>query len=128
MANFAQRLPLTPAQIKMIDDFAPRGQLLDFAAEWQGAYPTIVSYSVKGQFDGLIINAQAPRDAKPKTATQPAQAAVAGIPGIDNLAGSINASQDGGTLSLTSEKVPLDLTSYFNTPLLPFAKLNLQAR
>ncbi|WP_395822856.1 YhdP family protein [Collimonas sp.] len=128
MASFVQRLPLTPAQINMIDDFAPRGQLRDFAAEWQGAHPAIVSYSAKGQFDGLTINAQAPREAKPKTATQPAQAAVPGIPGVDNLTGSINANQNDGTLSLMSEKVQLDLPGYFNTPLLPFDKLNLQAR
>ncbi|MFJ2987682.1 YhdP family protein [Collimonas sp. NPDC087041] len=128
MASFAQRLPLTAAQIKMVDDFAPRGQLRDFAAEWQGAYPAIVSYNAKGQFDGLTINAQAPREAKPKTATQPAQAAVPGIPGVDNLTGSINANQDGGVLSLMSEKMQLDLPGYFSTPVLPFDKLNLQAR
>ncbi|WP_230414210.1 YhdP family protein [Collimonas silvisoli] len=128
LASFVQRLPLTAAQIKMINDFAPRGQLRDFAAQWQGAYPAIASYSAKGSFAGLTINAQAPRAAQPKTASQPAQAAVPGIPGIDNLSGSINANQDGGSLKLASEKMQLNLPGYFETPLLPFDKLDMQAR
>jgi len=128
IASFVQRLPLSAAQIKMIDDFAPRGQLRDFSAQWQGAYPAIVTYSAKGSFDGLTINAQAPRAALPKTASQPAQAAVPGIPGVDNLTGSINASQDGGSLILKSEKAQLDLPGFFGTPLQVFDKLDMQAR
>ncbi|MDB5768763.1 MAG: putative exported protein [Collimonas fungivorans] len=128
LASFAQRLPLSAGQIKMIDDFAPRGQLRDFAAQWQGAYPAIASYSAKGQFEGLTINAQAPRAAQPKTASQPAQAAVPGIPGVDNLSGSVNANQDGGSVNLKSEKTQLDLPGFFDAPLLPFDKLDMQAR
>ncbi|HWW03748.1 YhdP family protein [Collimonas sp.] len=128
LASFVQRLPLSAAQIKMISDFAPRGQLHDFAAQWQGAYPAIVSYSAKGRFEGLSVNARAPRAAQPKTASQPAQAAVPGIPGIDNLSGSINANQDGGSLNLASEKMQLDLPGFFEIPLLPFDKLDMKAR
>ena len=127
IASFVQRLPLSAAQIKMIDDFAPRGQLRDFSAQWQGAYPAIAAYSAKGSFEGLTINAQAPRAAQPKTASQPAQAAVPGIPGVDNLTGSINASQDGGSLALKSEKAQLDLPGFFGTPLQVFDKLDMQA-
>lgn len=128
LASFVQRLPLTAAQIKMIDDFAPRGQLRDFSAQWQGAYPAIVSYSAKGQFDGLSLHAQAPRAAQPKTARLPEQAAVPGIPGVDNLTGSINANQDGGIVNLASEKMQLSLPGYFDAPVLPFDKFNMQAR
>ncbi len=128
IASFVQRLPLSAAQIKMIDDFAPRGQLRDFSAQWQGAYPAISTYGAKGSFVGLTINAQAPRAALPKTASQPAQAAVPGIPGVDNLTGSINASQDGGSLTLKSEKAQLDLPGFFGAPLQVFDKLDMQAR
>lgn len=127
LASFAQRLPLTPAQIKMIDDFAPRGQLRDFAAQWQGAYPAITSYSAKGQFEGLTINPQLPRAAQAKTASQAAQAAVPGIPGVDNLSGSINANQDGGSVNLASEKMQLNLPGFFDDPVMPFDKLDMVA-
>ncbi|WP_230411552.1 YhdP family protein [Collimonas humicola] len=127
LASFAQRLPLTAPQIKMIDDFAPRGQLRDFSAQWQGAYPAITAYSAKGRFEGLTINPQPPRAAQPKTASQPAQAAVPGIPGVDNLSGSINANQDGGSLNLASEKMQLNLPGFFEDPLLPFDKLDMKA-
>jgi uncharacterized protein (TIGR02099 family) len=127
LASFVQRLPLTAPQIKMIDDFAPRGQLRNFSAQWQGAYPAITSYSAKGQFEGLTINPQLPRAAQPKTASQAAQAAVPGIPGVDNLSGSINANQDGGSLNLASEKMQLNLPGYFDDPVLPFDKLAMQA-
>jgi uncharacterized protein (TIGR02099 family) len=128
IASFVQRLPVSAAQIKMIDDFAPRGLLRDFSAQWQGAYPAIAAYSAKGSFEGLTINPQAPRAAQPKTASQPAQAAVPGIPGVDNLTGSINASQDGGSLKLKSENARLDFPGFFSTPLQPFEKLDMQAR
>lgn len=127
LASFAQRLPLTAPQIKMIDDFAPRGQLRDFSAQWQGAYPAITAYSAKGSFAGLSINPQLPRAAQPKTASQPALAAVPGVPGVDNLSGSIDANQDGGRLNLASEKMQLNLPGFFEDPLLPFDKLDLQA-
>ncbi|WP_240950428.1 YhdP family protein [Collimonas pratensis] len=127
LASFAQRLPLTAPQIKMIDDFAPRGQLRDFSAQWQGAYPAITAYTAKGSFEGLTINPQLPRPAQPKTASQPAMAAVPAIPGVDNLSGSINASQDGGSIHLASEKMQLNLPGFFEDPLLPFDKLDMQA-
>ena len=127
VSDFAQRLPLTTSQIQMLSDFSPRGQLQDFSAQWQGAYPALVSYHAIGQFKGLHLNAQLPRVAQPKTAAMPAQPAMPAIPGVDNLTGSVNANQVGGTLQLASEKMSITLPGYFVQPIMPFDLLNVQA-
>jgi uncharacterized protein (TIGR02099 family) len=127
LASFAGYLPLAAAQRQMVADFSPRGKLKDFSAQWQGAYPDISSYSVKGQFADLALNAQAPRPARPKTSTTAAQTAVPGIPGFDNLTGQVEANEQGGTVSLDSSKVTLNLPGYFVDPVLPFDRLNMQA-
>ena len=128
VASFAQRLPLTLAQIQMLSDFAPGGQLRDFSVQWQGTYPAITAYSAKGQFSGLTVHAQPPRAAQLQTATQSALAAIPGVPGVTNLSGAVDFNQDGGTLSLMSEKMALHLPGYLTVPVLPFEKLDMLAR
>ncbi|MGS0740499.1 YhdP family protein [Glaciimonas sp. GG7] len=127
IADFAQRLPLTPPQIQMLSDFSPRGQLQNFSAQWQGAYPALVAYSAKGQFKGLSLNARLARAALPKTADSPAQPALQATPGIENVTGSIDADQSGGKLRLASEKMSVTLPGYFAQPMLSFDSLNGQA-
>jgi uncharacterized protein (TIGR02099 family) len=127
LAQFIERLPVPDAQRKMLADFAPGGRLKNFSARWQGSYPDIVSYRVKGDFAGLSMKAQAARPAKPKTAAAPAQAAVPAIPGFNNLTGSLDASDKGGSFSLASSALAFDLPGYFDQPVMPFAQLNMQA-
>lgn len=127
LANFAEHLPLSTAQRQMLVKFSPRGQLKDFSAKWQGTYPDISSYNVKGQFTALTMNAQEPRPARPKSGSLPAQAALPGIPGFDNLTGRVDATDQGGTFSLASDKLVLHLPGYFLEPVLPFDKLTMQA-
>lgn len=127
LANFVERLPLPDAQRRMLADFAPRGILKDFSAQWQGTYPNISSYSIKGQFAGLSMNAQAPRPAHPRIGRIPAQAAVPGIPGFDNLTGRVDANDRGGSFTLASEKLKLQLPGYFPDPEMPFDRLLMQA-
>jgi uncharacterized protein (TIGR02099 family) len=127
LSNFVGHLPLTRTQLQMLADFAPRGNLKDFSAEWQGAYPDISAYKVKGRFEGLSLNAQAPRPARPRQGKVPAQAAVPGIPGFENLTGSVDASDQGGNFNLASRGVSLNLPGYFSDPVMPFDKLDMQA-
>ncbi|HYC42440.1 MAG TPA: YhdP family protein [Noviherbaspirillum sp.] len=127
IANFAERLPLPAEQRDMLADFAPRGVLRDFSAQWNGAYPNISAYNVKGQFAGLSIKPQPARPARPKTPTTPAQAAVPAIPGFENLTGRVDANDRGGTFSLASRKLVLQLPGYFDEPAMPFEALNMQA-
>ncbi|MGH8806573.1 MAG: YhdP family protein [Noviherbaspirillum sp.] len=127
IANFVERLPLPTEQRRLLVDFAPRGILKDFSAQWQGAYPDISAYSVKGQFAGLSLKPQAPRPARPKSGKTPAQAAVPAIPGFDNLTGRVDANERGGSFNLASDKLILQLPGYFSEPAMPFERLNMQA-
>lgn len=127
LADFMERLPLPDTQRQMLTDFAPRGRLRNFSARWEGSYPDIVSYQVKGDFAGLSMKPQAARPARPKTAKTPAQAAVPAIPGFDNLTGSLDASEKGGSFTLASSDLTLHLPGYFRDPAMPFAKLDMQA-
>lgn len=127
LADFVGRLPLPAAQRRILADFAPRGVLKDFSAKWQGSYPEISSYSIKGDFAGLSLNAQAPRPAKPATGKHPAQAAVPAIPGFDNLTGRVDASNKGGTFRLASDNLKLQLPGYVVDPEMPFDHLNMDA-
>jgi uncharacterized protein (TIGR02099 family) len=128
LANLVERLPLPAAQHQMLADFAPRGRLQDFQASWQGAYPAITTYNIKGKFSGLSLSAQPARAAQPRTAGSPALAAVPAIPGFDNLTGSIDASDRRGALDLASTNVAVRLPGYLSDPLVPFEQLTMQSR
>ncbi|WP_241687724.1 YhdP family protein [Janthinobacterium sp. 17J80-10] len=127
LANFVERLPLPAGQRELLADFQPRGQIRDFAMQWQGSYPALAAYHVRGQFSGLSMQAQPPRPARPKTASQPAQAALPGIPGFANLSGSVDASDKGGRFQLASSGLELNLPGYFSEPVKSFEKLDMQA-
>lgn len=127
ITNFAERLPLPAEQRKMLEDFAPRGVLKDFSAQWHGAYPNISAYSVKGQFAGLSLKPQPARQAKPKTSKSPPQAAVPAIPGFENLTGRVDANDRGGSFNLASSKLVVQLPGYFDEHALPFENLDMQA-
>lgn len=127
LADFVERLPLPAEQRQMLTDFAPRGVLKDFSAHWTGVYPDIASYDVKGQFAGLSLEPQAARPARPKSGNTPAQAAVPAIPGFDNLTGRVEASDRGGTFTLASDNLTLQLPGYFADASMPVERLNMQA-
>lgn len=127
LANFAERLPLAAGQREMLADFMPRGQLKDFSVQWQGSYPALTAYRVKGNFSGLSMNARPPRPARPRIGNQPAQAALPAIPGFENLSGTVDASDKGGNFRVLSKGLKLDLPGYFSEPVMMFDKLDMQA-
>ena len=128
LANFVERLPLPAAQRRMLQDFSPRGTLRDFTASWQGTYPALSRYAVRGNFGKLSLQAQAARAARARTATTPAQAAVPAIPGFENLTGSIDANESGGSFRLASNGLKLQLAGYFAEPVVSLDQLGMQAR
>ena len=128
LAELAAQLPLSPTQRQLLADFAPRGQLIDFAASWDGKAPQLAGYRVKGRVAGLSLQPQAARPAiaaAPGIAAQPARPA---LPGVDNLSGSIDATQDGGSVSLDSENLALYMPAWFAQASMPLDRLALQAR
>ncbi|HZV67163.1 MAG TPA: DUF3971 domain-containing protein, partial [Telluria sp.] len=128
LAELAEQLPISAAQRTLLADFAPRGRLLDFSAQWSGKYPALAAYRVKGQLAGLGLHAQPGRSAVPKSASAPAQDALPATPGFENLSGTIDASDKGGSLTLHSEKLVLQLPAWFADPVMPFDLVNMQAR
>jgi uncharacterized protein (TIGR02099 family) len=129
LGDLAGRLPLTGPQRQLLSDLSPRGRLRDFSAQWQGTYPEIQTYRLKGAFQGLALRGQPPHLAKPKTGNAPSQAAraaVPGIPGFDNLSGQVDLTEKGGALTLASQQLTLQLPGYFAEPELPFDQLDLQ--
>ena len=115
IASFVGRLPLDETRRHLLADIAPRGRLQDFTASWQGDFPDIAAYRVKGRFTGLSIS---PR---PAGNDEPAS------PGFANLSGSIEASERGGAVTLASTDATLHLPGLLSEPALTFDTLALQA-
>jgi uncharacterized protein (TIGR02099 family) len=128
LAALAEQLPIGASRRAMLADFAPRGKLMDFSAQWEGKYPAISTYHVKGRVEGLGLKAQPARPAQPKSATSEAVAAMPAIPGFDNLSGALDASDQGGSIALDSENLVLQLPSWFADPAMPFDQFKMQAR
>jgi uncharacterized protein YhdP len=128
LAELAAQLPLSPLRRAMLADFAPRGQLLDFSADWRGRYPDIAGYRVRGKVAGLSLRAQPAQAAQAATATAPALPARPALPGFQNLSGSIDASDEGGSVALDSQHVVLELPAWMPDPTTPLDKLGLRAR
>ncbi|MFI4939386.1 MAG: YhdP family protein [Burkholderiales bacterium] len=127
LANFAERFPLGEDQRRILTDFAPRGQLRNFSAQWQGDYPAIKTYDIKGQFVGLSVKAQAARPARPAVGALPALVALPMIPGFDNLTGQVAMSDRGGEIELAANQLKVELPGVFAEPFMPFNKLTMQA-
>lgn len=115
IASFVGRLPLDETRRHLLADIAPRGRLQDFTASWQGEFPEISAYQVKGRFNGLSIAPRPAKDAQPAT------------PGFANLTGSIDASERGGGITLASSDASLHLPGLLSEAALPFDALALQA-
>lgn len=127
LSNLAERLPLTSSQHQLLADLAPRGRLENFSVQWEGSYPDIQKYRIRGAFDGLGMQAQAARPAQVRTATQAARAGVPAIPGFTNLSGEIDATERTGKLSLASRHVVFQLPAYFAEGALPLDQLDLRS-
>ncbi len=128
LAQLAAQLPLSDLQRQTLADFAPRGQLLDFSASWDGRYPQLAGYRVKGRVAGLGLQPQAARPAVDGGAGAGAGTARPALPGVDNLTGSIDATQDGGSISVDSTDLALRMPAWFAEPAMPLDSLALQAR
>jgi uncharacterized protein YhdP len=116
LAQLAGQLPLSPLQRAMLADFAPRGTLEELAVLWQGQAPAAPSYRIRARVAGLGLNAQ------------PARAARPALPGFDNLTGSIEATDKGGSISVASDKLVLQMPAWFSEAAMPFDRLDLGAR
>ena len=128
LANFAEHLPIPFDQRRLLIDVAPKGVLKNFTASWQGSFPDISSYRIQGEFRNLEMQPLKAQLARPKQGKIPAKVAFPAIPGFDNLSGSIDANDKGGSFTLDSTDLTLQLSSYFVDPVMPFNRLKMRAR
>lgn len=127
LAALAQYLPITPVQRQLLADYAPRGQLAELRAEWDGRYPNVSGWRIRGEVANLALNAVAARPARPAQGGIPALPERPGTPGFENLSGSIDANERGGKLDLDSKAMALFLPAWFAEPRMPFDRLALKA-
>jgi uncharacterized protein (TIGR02099 family) len=116
LATLAAQMPLAPPHRSLLTELAPRGRLLDADVEWEGHFPKLAAWRVRGQVDGFGIN---PLAAGPERAA---------LPGVNNLSGSIDASDRGGSLNIASKQLALALPAWFAEADMPFDELGLRAR
>jgi len=128
LAALAVRLPIAPAQRQLLTELAPRGIVSDAAVEWQGRFPHVTGYRVRGEVANLGMNPLAARAALPAADGQPAQPARSALPGFKNLSGRVDASDRGGSVDVDSDKLVLALPAWFAEPDMPFDSLALHAR
>jgi uncharacterized protein (TIGR02099 family) len=128
LAALAVQAPITPAQRALLAELAPRGHVHDAEVAWEGRLPHPTSYRVRGRFEDLAIAPLAARDAVPAVNGLPAQAARPAIPGIAGVSGSVDASDQGGSVDLASSGLALALPAWFADPNLHFDTLSLRAR
>jgi uncharacterized protein (TIGR02099 family) len=128
LATLAVQMPITPAQRQLLTELAPHGRIDDANVEWQGRFPHVTGYRVRGDVENLSMNPLAARAALPAVDGQPAQAARPALPGFSNISGRIDASDQGGSVDIDSDKLVLALPAWFADPALPFDQLTLHAR
>lgn len=128
LALLAHSMPISAHQRQLLHDFAPRGRLVDVTAEWEGRYPRISAYRIRGDVAGLGLNPQPARAAQPARPGADALPARPALPGFDNLSGSIDASERGGSLALDSNNISLHMPAWFAEPSMVFDRLLVKGR
>jgi len=127
LAALAQYLPITPVQRQLLADYAPRGMLQDVSAEWDGRYPSVTGWRIRGDVADLALNAVAGRPARAAQGGIPALPERPATPGFEHLSGHIDANQGGGKVALDSKGLTLFMPAWFAEPRMPFDHLALKA-
>ena len=139
-AALLARLPLAPAQRQLMQDLAPRGRLLDFSAHWQMQPPQKTPGQVQAQVQAHFPAPQPPSPVPVPAAWQlagrledfgmtarPARQTLPAIPGVENLSGSFDVSEHGGSIRVASSKLVVQMPGYLVAPAMPFEQFNMQA-
>jgi uncharacterized protein (TIGR02099 family) len=121
LAALAPHLPLAPELRDALTRHAIKGTLSDVAARWDGVRPTPESVVLRAKFSGLSSASQ-------PVAVKPGAAPRLGLPGFENLAGTIDIQHGNGTLQLSSKKAALSFPGVFAEPRLAFDDLTATLR
>ncbi|HEV3106135.1 MAG TPA: DUF3971 domain-containing protein, partial [Trinickia sp.] len=133
LAEFSRALPVPPRFLNVLVRFDPRGLVENYTFELERARPEnetaaseqrvsgaapIIRYRVKGDLQGISVAAQ-----EPPPGLSPTGHPRAGLPGFENLRGSIDADQTHGTITLDAVNAGVTIPGVFDDPRLKFDRL-----
>lgn len=95
LVQLADRLPLPGDIRKTLVAYAPTGGVYDLNGRWEGHWPELRSYALRGRFSELSLQRQG------------------SWPGFSGFGGNIDGNEKGGTLHVNSQKAVLDLPGVF---------------
>lgn len=98
-------LPLPPQLSEAIEDFAPRGRLEETRLEWSGPFDAPAKLGLRMRFADLALRA------------------TGAVPGFSGLSGTLEATDERGSLALASRKAALELPRIFPDPNIPLDSL-----
>lgn len=104
----ADHLPFEPELRREFEIYAPRGSFYDVALKWAGQWPQPQQYGLKARFVNFGLNA------------------VGKLPGLAGVSGSIDGTERGGTLLLSTQNTTVELPLLFAEKL-AFDTLTAQA-
>ena len=133
LAEFSRALPLSGHLLNELVRFDPRGLVANYLIEVERARPEsgeaaserntggaepIVRYRFKADLQGISVAAQ-----EPPPGLTPLGHPRAGLPGVENLWGSVDADENHGAMSVDTNNVALTLPGVFDNPRLRFDRL-----
>ena len=120
---FAMHVPVSAELRQTLSKHALAGTLTGLTAGWPGSAPELRTLSLKTRFEGLASAAQ-------PAASQDNQNArhSLGLPGFENVSGSIDIADGAGSMQLASKDATLFLPGVLSEPRVKLAKLTTTAR
>lgn len=138
LAEFARALPLPRKVLTQLVLFNPQGQVADYTLHAERAAPKtdeeakelqakgealpLLRYTLKGDLQGISVQAQEPPPGL--TANNHPRA---GIPGVENLWGKIDADQTQGSITIDTKNAAVTIPGAFDDPRLTFDSLEGRA-
>ncbi len=108
LAGLAAHLPLDATSRQLLERHQPQGRVRQLQMSWDARGGEWKKYSLKAAFEGLGLKADGV------------------VPGARGLVGQVEASEQGGRLSLDSRRSALDLPAVFAEPDIPLERLLAQ--
>ena len=123
LAWLATHVPFAQELRDTVQAHAGEGTFTDVTGSWSGPAPDIKTLTLKARFHGLTSAAQ------PAPPNEQAGGKVAvGLPGFENLSGSIDVANGAGTIQLASRDAVAILPGVLAEPRVKLARLNASVR
>jgi uncharacterized protein (TIGR02099 family) len=100
LSTLVRYLPLEASLREEVARYSPRGFIDEATAAWRGEAAAPTTFSVKAKLRNIGANAVAP------------------FPGVHNVSGELEATEEGGSLQLASRQIALRFPSLYEQPLL----------